>query len=296
LKKFSLKPDMTICIPVYNGEKTIQRTIESILSQTYENFSLIISDNASTDKTQNICEQYKKKDSRIIYYKQESTIPLWDNFDFILRNVETEFFMWISADDFILPTFIEKTIKIVKSNKNIVGCCSRSENFILKNNNIQIISKQKKSILSKFGSFLNKKNFAPISGNYNQRMRKCLSASTMFLYSVFRTDIAKKSFVISSSIPEIAFFIKVCKFGELHFVDDSLFRYYLGGTTSEGPIKTLRDNNANFYLYLFPMMDFTIFFIKTFGFLQFFKNFDIIFRRNLFHTLHNLYNIFKSKK
>ena len=63
-----------IGLPVFNGEKFIAQAIESVLSQTYTNFILFISDNCSTDNTQQICLQYAKQDDRIKYFKQENNI------------------------------------------------------------------------------------------------------------------------------------------------------------------------------------------------------------------------------
>ena len=77
---------LTIGVPVFNGEKTISRCIDSLLNQTFDDFKLIISDNASTDSTRKICEDYAKKDSRIRYIKQKKNIGLVPNWNFILNN------------------------------------------------------------------------------------------------------------------------------------------------------------------------------------------------------------------
>ncbi len=68
------QPRFSIGLPVYNGEKFIKEAIDSILAQTFEDFELIISDNASTDKTGEICRAYAAKDQRIRYYRNEKNI------------------------------------------------------------------------------------------------------------------------------------------------------------------------------------------------------------------------------
>ena len=67
-------PKISIGIPVYNGEKFIRKCIESVLQQTYKNFELIISDNASTDSTPDICKEFLKKDNRITFVRQNENM------------------------------------------------------------------------------------------------------------------------------------------------------------------------------------------------------------------------------
>ena len=92
-------PKISIGLPVFNGEKFLSSSIESILNQTFIDFELIISDNASSDLTSSICQNYTKKDSRIKYYRQKTNIGLYHNFKFVLENTYSEFFIWASHDD-----------------------------------------------------------------------------------------------------------------------------------------------------------------------------------------------------
>ena len=64
-------PKVSIGLPVFNGEKYIQNALISLLSQTFSDFELIISDNASTDSTQMICEEFANKDKRIKFFSSE---------------------------------------------------------------------------------------------------------------------------------------------------------------------------------------------------------------------------------
>ena len=74
---------ITVGIPTFNSEDVLSKAIESVLDQTFKNFQLIISDNASTDSTSTICMEYAKKDHRVKYIKQEKNIFLWPNFHFL---------------------------------------------------------------------------------------------------------------------------------------------------------------------------------------------------------------------
>ena len=71
-----IKPKVSIGLPVYNGEKTIKKSINSLLSQTFRDFELIISDNASDDETSNICKGFSLKDPRIKYIRQKKILVL----------------------------------------------------------------------------------------------------------------------------------------------------------------------------------------------------------------------------
>ena len=88
------KPLVTIGLPVYNSEKYLRQSLESLLAQTYSNLVLIISDNASTDGTADICASYAQVDSRIKYYRNAENIGLPRNFNQIARLTETKYLKW----------------------------------------------------------------------------------------------------------------------------------------------------------------------------------------------------------
>src|SRR5207245_5286947 len=118
-------PRVSVGLPVYNGEKFLRKRLDSVLEQTFENFELIISDNASTDATLVICMEYSKKDKRIRYIRQEKNMGLTWNFNFVLQEAKGEYFVWAAVDDHWYPTFLEKNVKNLESNKNIVGSISK---------------------------------------------------------------------------------------------------------------------------------------------------------------------------
>lgn len=102
---------VSIGMPVYNGERYIRRAIDSLLDQDYENFELIISDNASTDKTIHICEEYAQRDNRIRIHKHSHNTGIQKNFQTVLDLAQGEYFMWAAVDDFWLPEFVSVLIK-----------------------------------------------------------------------------------------------------------------------------------------------------------------------------------------
>jgi glycosyltransferase involved in cell wall biosynthesis len=93
------KPLLTIGVPVYNGAKYLRQALDSLLAQSYENFELMISDNASTDQTGDICRSYAAKDERVRYYRNLLTVPINDNFHRVLTLASSDYFMWAACDD-----------------------------------------------------------------------------------------------------------------------------------------------------------------------------------------------------
>jgi glycosyltransferase involved in cell wall biosynthesis len=92
-------PRLSVGLPVFNGENYLAESLDAILGQSYEDFELIISDNASLDGTADICHGYEKMDSRIRYFRQSRNIGLAPNHNFVFAQARGELFKWASYDD-----------------------------------------------------------------------------------------------------------------------------------------------------------------------------------------------------
>jgi glycosyltransferase involved in cell wall biosynthesis len=123
----SFAPVITVGMPVYNGEKYISQAIDSILSQTFDDFSLIISDNYSTDNTEEICREYANKDPRIIYIKQEKNLGAPLNWNFVFNQCKGQYFKWASSNDVCHPQFLEKCKEILDKRNNVILCYSKTK-------------------------------------------------------------------------------------------------------------------------------------------------------------------------
>jgi len=95
----SRAPKLSVGLPVYNGQAYLAESIEALLGQSYQDFELIISDNASTDDTADICHRYEKDDPRIRYFRQEHNIGGAPNHNFLVAQARGELFKWASHDD-----------------------------------------------------------------------------------------------------------------------------------------------------------------------------------------------------
>lgn len=96
---------VSIGLPVFNGEEVLEDTIRSILAQQYGDIELVISDNASTDSTEEICRALAAKDRRISYHRHPENRGLLRNFEFAIQAARGTFFRWIGDDDRLDPAY-----------------------------------------------------------------------------------------------------------------------------------------------------------------------------------------------
>lgn len=111
---------ISIGLPVYNGDNHLDRAISSLLGQSYNNFELIISDNASIDKTEKICLKFKKKDKRIRYYRNHKNLGAIWNFNRVFNLAKGKYFMWASADDYWLPDYLKSCFERFKQSTKVI--------------------------------------------------------------------------------------------------------------------------------------------------------------------------------
>lgn len=118
------KPKVSIGLPIYNGERYLEETLDSLLAQTYADFELIISDNGSTDGTERICQEYCARDSRIRYFRNQKNNGAARNYNRVFEFSSGEYFKWAAHDDVLSPTFVEKCVAALDSNPSLVLCFS----------------------------------------------------------------------------------------------------------------------------------------------------------------------------
>ena len=111
---------IAIGLPVFNGEAYLPQALDSILSQTYADFDLIISDNASGDGTEGICRDYARRDSRIHYRRQAINVGAAANYNFVFQQCDSQYFKWAAHDDVLHPRFLEATVEALDSRSEIV--------------------------------------------------------------------------------------------------------------------------------------------------------------------------------
>ena len=119
------EPTVSIGMPVYNGEVLLPETLDSVLAQTFENFEVVISDNASTDATPEICRAYARRDERIRYERTDHGIPVTRNFNRACRLSRGRYFKWQAHDDLLDPEFLNRCVRILDEDPTTVLVATR---------------------------------------------------------------------------------------------------------------------------------------------------------------------------
>ena len=120
---------VSIGLPVYNGEAHLRCALDSLLAQSYRRLEIVISDNASTDRTPIICEEYASCDQRIRYYRNDSNLGPTANFNRAFELAVGEYFMWTSHDDHFAPDYVQRCVAEFPRSERLVAVGSFAENI-----------------------------------------------------------------------------------------------------------------------------------------------------------------------
>lgn len=113
-------PLVSIGLPVYNGERYLEAAIDSLLAQTFTDFELIISDNASTDRTEAIGRAYAARDPRVRYFRNEHNIGAGPNYNRVFALAAGRYFKWAAHDDVCAPDFLARCVAALEADPAVV--------------------------------------------------------------------------------------------------------------------------------------------------------------------------------
>lgn len=116
---------LTIGVPVFNGEASLPDALDALLGQSFSDFEMVVSDNASDDGTREICERYAARDTRIRYVRQGQNLGAPANFQFVLDQAETPYFMWAAADDLWDATYAATCVGELERRPDVDLCATR---------------------------------------------------------------------------------------------------------------------------------------------------------------------------
>lgn len=213
-------PLVSIGLPVYNSEQHIRRALGSLLAQDYENFELIISDNASTDNTALLVRNYAMRDKRIRLSANSHNIGVIKNFIKVLSMAHGKYFMWAAADDFWKPEFIKTLVYELEAEPNIgIAFCAVRREY-------------------QDGDL---KDIIRFDGKYNANKASNLKLATyllsprkkikwlkynLFIYGIFRSEAVNKLLPLAYDLfnsGERAFLSPVALWYQFRYVDRVLF-------------------------------------------------------------------------
>jgi glycosyltransferase involved in cell wall biosynthesis len=234
---------------------------------------LIISDDGSTDATQQICQEYAKKDERIRYIRQAKNMGLVWNIGFVLREARCPYFAWAAQDDLWHPDFLKKNLEVLESNNHIICSLGKIKRF----------ATEKDYSLNKVERFFSKILFPrkygyaiPISGSFKNKVRLYLSKlSDDMTYGLYRTSVLRESYVTDEYVGHgHAVNLNVLRHGDVNVIDEDLMLKYAKGS-SRNLFYLGRKVYGNSRIKLFFLwLPFTLWCAKNLGCKIFLKNLD----------------------
>jgi glycosyltransferase involved in cell wall biosynthesis len=123
------KPKVSIGMPVYNAQRYLREAIDSALAQTMTELELVISDNASTDATADICREYAARDPRIKYHRNDTNLGVVANFNRAFELSSGQYFKWAAYDDLHAPTYLERCLPVLERRPDLAVCHSRTRSI-----------------------------------------------------------------------------------------------------------------------------------------------------------------------
>ena len=114
------RPRVSIGLPVYNAENFVVEAIQCVLSQTFSDWELVISDNASTDRTASICREFADKDSRIRVFQNKRNLGVSPNYNRVFQLSRGQYFAWLAHDDLFGAEFVESCLRELENDERAV--------------------------------------------------------------------------------------------------------------------------------------------------------------------------------
>jgi glycosyltransferase involved in cell wall biosynthesis len=115
-------PKLSLGIPVYNGAVYLRQLFDCLRAQTFTDYEAIISDNASTDATEQICRQIMASDPRFRYLRNERNIGAARNFNQVFELARGRYFKWTAHDDLLAPTYLERCVAVLDDDPDVSVC------------------------------------------------------------------------------------------------------------------------------------------------------------------------------
>jgi len=221
---------ISVGMPVYNGDQFLEATLKSVVNQTFGDFELIISDNASTDRTAEICQDFVAQDKRIQYHKNEKNLGAGRNYNKVFNLAKGEFFRWQNADDLIAPNLLERCLKTLEEHPDAVLCYGKTK-----------IIDGKGNYLSDYDDNLNLISDSPVERFFAFFDKMGL---TNIIYGLMQTAaIAKTARFGNYLASDINFIGELCLYGKFIEIPEQLFFRRMHEHAYSWNAKELKINN-----------------------------------------------------
>ncbi len=219
-------PRVTIGMPVYNGEDYIERAVESILGQKFTDLELVISDNASTDRTEELCRQFAKRDSRVRYERCRENVGAAANYNRVFEMARGEYFKWAAHDDLCLPEFLTQCVEALDCAPSSVVLAYPRSRFIDENS-------------EDIGDDTD--DMRVLGSSACQRLRRCLATVNMAgpVFGLIRSDALRRTRLIAPFIAsDYVLIAELAMLGEFVQLPQILFLRRIHASSSREANKT----------------------------------------------------------
>lgn len=227
------KPFVSIGLPVYNGARFLRHALDSLIAQDYDNFQIVISDNASTDTTAEIAKEYAARDQRISYHRHENGIWATGNFNHVFNLSDADYFMWASHNVCWDKKFISNCIEAFKRYNNIVLVGTMCRSINLEDNTLSFIDKGVSTIgLNPRERFI----------EYMSTLHRGPTINGIF-YGIYRTSALRTVMPMKKVIANDHLLLaQLCFEGEFFTIEESLFYKRQGGMSAS--IKSIAEGEC----------------------------------------------------
>jgi hypothetical protein len=220
-------------MPLYNAERYVREALDALLAQDYENFELIISDNASTDTTESICREYAARDGRVRYHRAQSNMGAVWNFRRVFELSRGEYFMWAAFDDLRAPVYLSRCVAALEAHPDAVMCCT----------GVQVIDEAGREVAEA--------DFPLGIRMSGKRVEKRVRAIARSFYWYDFYGLMRRSVLAETRLPQptwgfdVILMLEMSLRGEVLLVPEKLFCYrVIKGKTGEQAAATLGAANA----------------------------------------------------
>jgi len=221
-------PLVSVGLPVFNGEMGLAMALNALLKQDYINLEIIISDNGSTDRTPEICEEFLKKDKRIKYYRSSENRGSNWNFNKVFDLSSGKYFMWAAHDDLRELSFVRACVEKLEQFPEAVLCHTHTEMYIE--------NRKERLCVAHLNSF------DGVTGLVERYRETLKHFPAIAIYGVYRSSAVKKTHMIQPIIAsDLAFIQELSIYGNFVQVPEILFTYILRETWN-----TIHDDYKDF--------------------------------------------------
>jgi glycosyltransferase involved in cell wall biosynthesis len=145
-------PRVSIGLPIYNGEKYLAETLDSLLAQSLQDFEIVVCDNASTDRTPAICQRYQAQEPRIRYFRNGRNIGAAPNFNRVFELSSAPLFHGGACDDLYEPRFLERCVEVLDHDPGVVLSHARTK-LIGEKGEPLVFDRERNCYIDSYGDF-----------------------------------------------------------------------------------------------------------------------------------------------